>query len=115
MKKQILCLLLAAGLAWGSLITAEAAETRIEQVAVEITCSPVPAAGDEPGSVTASTTGTEFTIESAEYTNDTDIWVLGDEPVVMVELYAKDGYRFSYQKPLYHHRRRSRVQKGQAL
>ena len=45
MKKQILCLLLAAGLAWGSLITAEAAETRIEQVAVEITCSPVPAAG----------------------------------------------------------------------
>ncbi|HIT41252.1 MAG TPA: N-acetylmuramoyl-L-alanine amidase family protein [Candidatus Caccovicinus merdipullorum] len=96
MKKQILCLLLAAGLAWGSLITAEAAETRIEQVAVEITCSPVPAAGDEPGSVTASTTGTEFTIESAEYTNDTDVWVLGDEPVVMVELYAKDGYRFSY-------------------
>ena len=97
MKKQILCLMLAAVFAVGGLITAEAAdEKKIETVPVEVTCEPLPAAGDEPGTVKAATTSQEFTVEWAEYTNDVDVWVLGDEPKVMVELYAKDGFRFSY-------------------
>lgn len=97
MKKQLICLMLAAVFAAGGLITAEAAEEKkIETVPVEITCDPLPASGDELGTVKATTTSQEFTVEWAEYTNDEDTWQLGDEPEVMIELYAKNGFRFAY-------------------
>ena len=35
-----------------------------------------------------------FTVEYAEYSNEGDVWVVGDRPLVHVELTAKSGYRF---------------------
>ena len=46
--------------------------------------------------MTAESAG--YTVENAEYTNaeEKDVWTVGDVPEVKVELYAEDGYRFSY-------------------
>lgn len=44
----------------------------------------------------AKTSSREFTVKSAEYTNDVEVWSLGDKPRVKVVLEAADGYRFSY-------------------
>ncbi len=97
MKKKYRILMLAGclSLMWGITSAAEE-EVKIDKVSVQITCNPVPEAGEDVGTVSASTSGTEFTVEGAEYENDAGSWILGDEPVVLVELEARPGYRFSY-------------------
>ena len=77
-------------------ITAFAATEKIDTVKLSFTCDPVPKAGEAPGTVTARTSSREFTVKSAVYTNDVDVWSLGDKPRVKVVLEAADGYRFSY-------------------
>ena len=47
-----------------------------------------PKAGEAPGTVTASTTSREYTVESAEYINEAEKWSLGDKPRVKVVLTA---------------------------
>lgn len=96
MRKRWMSILLLAAMTAGMVMTAEAADTKIDDVVLNIQCDPEPKAGDEPGSVSVTTSSKEFTVDSAEYTNDVDTWVLGDEPVIVVELYAEDGYRFYY-------------------
>lgn len=97
MKKRISCLALAVLLTLGGALSAHADDlTKIDKVSVTVSCSPKPAAGDEVGNVTVTTESKEFTIDIAEFTTDNDTWVLGDEPMVLVELSANDGYRFSY-------------------
>lgn len=77
-------------------ITAFAATEKIDTVKLSFTCDPIPKAGEAPGTVTAKTSSKEFTVKSAEYTNDVEVWSLGDKPRVKVVLEAADGYRFSY-------------------
>ena len=77
-------------------ITAFAAAEKIDTVKLSFTCDPVPKAGEAPGTVTAKTGSREFTVKSTEYTNDVEVWGLGDKPRVRVVLEAADGYRFSY-------------------
>ena len=77
-------------------ITAFAAAEKIDTVKLSFTCDPVPKAGEAPGTVTAKTGSREFTVKSTEYTNDVEVWSLGDKPRVRVVLEAADGYRFSY-------------------
>lgn len=76
--------------------TAFAATEKINTVKLSFTCDPVPKAGEAPGTVTAKTSSKEFTVKSAEYTNDVEVWSLGDRPRVKAVLEAADGYRFSY-------------------
>lgn len=77
-------------------MTVFAAAEKIDRVKLTFSCDPVPAAGEAPGKVTVETTDNEFTVVSAEYTNDVDVWTLGERPEVEVTLKAAEGYRFSY-------------------
>lgn len=97
MKKKYKIFLLSAAFALAGAMTVFADdEVKIDKVPLKITCNPIPEAEAEPGTVTVTTASQEFTVQGAEYTNDVETWVLGDEPVVLVELEAKNGYRFSY-------------------
>lgn len=88
--------LLTLAFAWLMGITVYAAAEKIDTVRLTFSCDPVPAAGEAPGMVTAKTSSGEFTVENAEYTNDAEIWTLGERPEVEVTLKAADGFRFSY-------------------
>lgn len=76
--------------------TSLAATKKIDTVKLSFSYDKAPEAGEAPGSVTAKTSSKEFTVESAEYINDVEVWTLGDKPRVRVVLSAADGYRFSY-------------------
>ena len=75
-----------------------AADTKIDTVKLTFSYDTAPASGDSIGSIHVSGDTSSYYVESAEYTNadDQDTWTVGDIPEVKVELYAKDGYRFSY-------------------
>lgn len=75
-----------------------AADTKINTVRLTFSYGTAPATGDDIGDISVTTTGTGYTVESAEYTNadDKDTWTVGDVPEVKVELSAEDGYKFSY-------------------
>lgn len=90
------CLFLSLGFSGLTGITAFAAAERIDNARITFSYDQAPKAGEAPGTVAAATTSKEFTVESAEYANDTDRWTLGDRPEVTVILNAADGYRFYY-------------------
>lgn len=95
MKKWLSCLL-AAAMVLGMATTAQAADTKIDKVTVAFSYDAEPASGDSIGSVRAKTDSSQYTVNYAEYMNEGDRWAVGDRPMVMVELSARDGYRFSY-------------------
>ena len=90
------CLFLSLGFSGLTGTTAFAAAERIDNARITFSYDQAPKAGEAPGTVAAATTSKEFTVESAEYANDTDRWTLGDRPEVTVILNAADGYRFYY-------------------
>ncbi|MCD7908070.1 MAG: hypothetical protein LUH04_10400 [Clostridium sp.] len=95
--KMILgCLFLSLGCSVLGATTAFAASEKIDNARITFSYDQAPKAGEAPGTVTAKTTSKQFTVESAEYTNDVDQWRLGDRPEVTVTLIAADGYRFYY-------------------
>ena len=99
MKKQkALCLVMAAVMTVSSGFTAFASDTKIDKVRLEFSYGETPKSGDDIGDITVKAGGSEYYVESAEYTNsdNQDTWTVGDVPEVKIELSAKDGYRFSY-------------------
>ena len=71
---------------------------KIDTVRLQFHYDEEPASGESIGDVSVTSSEEEYTIDSVEFTNsqDQDTWVMGDVPEVKVELYAEDGYRFSY-------------------
>ena len=99
MKRLGLCLVLAAALTVCTGMAPLAAETKIENVKLEFSYGSggEPENGHEIGGINVTAPGdSPYIVEYAEYINDADVWVVGDRPIVRVELSAKDGYRFSY-------------------
>lgn len=100
MKRKWIGFVAAAAMAVSMSMTAWAAETKIDTVKLEISHEKAPASGDEIGSVRAKVSGDQpYTVEYAEYMFDDgyhDTWIVGDRPVVLVELTAKNGYKFAY-------------------
>ena len=96
--KKAWCIALAAAMTFMSVMPAFAADTKIDTVKLTFSYDTAPASGDSIGSIHVSGDTSSYYVESAEYTNadDQDTWTVGDIPEVKVELYAKDGYRFSY-------------------
>ena len=74
-----------------------AADTKIDSVKLDFSYSgEEPKSGNEIGRIhVKAPDGQPFTVEYAEYSNEGDVWVVGDRPLVHVELTAKSGYRFS--------------------
>ena len=68
--------------------SALAATAKIDTVKLTFSYDEAPKAGEAPGTVTASTTSREYTVESAEYINEAEKWSLGDKPRVKVVLTA---------------------------
>ena len=97
-KRKALCLLMAAAMTVSTGLTAYAADTKIDKVRLEFSYGEAPKSGDDIGDITVRAKDSEYYVESAEYTNadNQDTWTVGDVPEVKIELYAKDGYRFSY-------------------
>ena len=96
--KKAWCIALAAAMTFMSVMPAFAADIKIDTVKLTFSYDTAPASGDSIGSIHVSGDTSSYYVESAEYTNadDQDTWTVGDIPEVKVELYAKDGYRFSY-------------------
>ena len=96
--KKVWCMVLAAAMTFMSVMPAFAADKKIDTVKLTFSYDRAPASGDSIGSIHVSGDTDSYYVESAEYTNaeHQDTWTVGDVPEVKVELYAKDGYRFSY-------------------
>ncbi|MCC8024827.1 MAG: N-acetylmuramoyl-L-alanine amidase family protein, partial [Clostridium sp.] len=77
-------------------LTAPAASEKIDTVKLVFSYGETPRAGEAPGDIKARASGSGFSVESAEYANDVEVWKLGDRPEVKVTLAAAEGYRFSY-------------------
>lgn len=96
-KKQLAAFVMAGIMVLATGITVLASsETKIDKVKVTFSYDKAPENGDAIGEIHASADSDEYTIDHAEYTNDTDTWTIGQKPLVLVELSAKSGYRFSY-------------------
>lgn len=95
-KSILVCLFLSVILAAATGMTALAATEKIDPVRISFSYDQTPKAGEAVGTFKATTTSKEFTVESAEYTNDVETWSIGDRPKIEVTLRAEDGYRFSY-------------------
>lgn len=94
-RRNSLVLLLAAAMVLGSAFTAQAADTKIDKVTLQVSYDE-PKSGDDIGSVSVKTDSSEFRVDYAEYTNTSDTWSVGDLPEIRVELSARDGYKFAY-------------------
>lgn len=96
LKRGLTCLLVWACLFLTPAVTAFGAADKIDTVKLTFSYDRTPKAGEEAGTVEAKSTSRAFTVERAEYTNNTRIWELGDRPEVTVTLSAAQGFRFSY-------------------
>ena len=95
--KKWMGLMAAVCLVFGMQMTAYA-EEKIQDVTVTFSYDKEPESGDYVGSVRASApAGAPYEVQYAEYVTDSETWVVGDRPLVRVELYAKDGYYFGYE------------------
>ena len=100
LRKRWYAAALAAVLAAAMSVPALAADDRekIDDVKLRFSYSQEPASGEDIGDISVTAESAGYTVENAEYTNaeEKDVWTVGDVPEVKVELYAEDGYRFSY-------------------
>ena len=96
--RRWLCLTAAVIMVFGASFPAFAADKKIDTVKLKFSYNKEPESGDDIGTITVTSGGAGYRVESAEYTNgdDQDVWTVGDIPKVKVELSAEDGYRFSY-------------------
>ena len=96
MKKSMKLLVLTAALAVGMAIQAYGAEgTAITSIPLTFSWDTAPKGGEQVGEIYAATSSTQFIVEGAEYDKRDDAWIFGEQPIVEVELSAKDGYYFS--------------------
>ncbi len=95
-RRSCLIFALAAAMVMGTAFTAQAADTKIDKVKLVVTYDREPKSGDDIGNVTVKTDSSQFRVDYAEYTNESDTWSVGDEPTIKVELTSRDGYRFAY-------------------
>lgn len=72
------------------------ADTRINTVSITVTGAGTLKAGEPIGDVTVTSSGEGYYVDNAYFLNDHDIWQRNERPKIRVELYADDGYRFSY-------------------
>lgn len=93
--KKWYCWMLALVMVLGMAITVQAAE-KIDKVTVTFSYVGEPKSGESVGKVEAKAESNQYYVSYAEYMNENEVWAVGDRPMVKVELYAKDGYRFSY-------------------
>lgn len=101
--KKLWLFLMAAVLAIGSTGAAWADDKeKITDVTLKFSGTE-PESGEEIGDIHVEADGSQFRVEYAEYTNSSDYWVVGDEPEVLVELSARDGYKFSYTSKSHFH------------
>lgn len=97
MKRKWFCFMMVVTMLLSMAMTAWAADAKIDKVTIEITYGQEPKSGNEIGSVTAKVGGNEpYTVDYAEYISENDVWVVGDRPLVRVQLTAKSGSKFSY-------------------
>lgn len=97
MKKSWIGIVLLAGMLLGMQMTANAAE-KIDKVNLTFSYEngKEPEAGDEIGGIRVKADSqAKYEVNYAEFLTDSDMWTVGDRPVVKVYLYAKDGYYFS--------------------
>ena len=94
LKKQI-CIICTFIMVLSMGMTAQASDTKITSMKLTFSWSAEPKSGDEIGSINVKTDSSQFSVDSAEYETDNETWVVGDRPVVLVQLTAADGYRFS--------------------
>ena len=96
MKKSMKLLVLTAALAVGMAIQAYGAEgTAITSIPLTFSWDTAPKGGEQVGEIYVATSSTQFIVEGAEYDKRDDAWIFGEQPIVEVELSAKDGYYFS--------------------
>ena len=72
------------------------ADTRINTLSITVTGAGTLKAGEPIGDVTVTSSGEGYYVDNAYFLNDHDIWQRNERPKIRVELYADDGYRFSY-------------------
>ncbi|MDO4296306.1 MAG: N-acetylmuramoyl-L-alanine amidase family protein, partial [bacterium] len=75
---------------------AAASDTRIDEVSITIEAVGELKSGEEIQDVSVSSDSDEYSIDSAYFSTKETVWQSGETPLVCVELYAEDGYRFSY-------------------
>lgn len=90
LKAVILCFLMSA------FTVSALADTRIDTVSVTVTDAGTLEAGESIGDVTVTSSGEGYYVENAYFLNDHDIWQKNERPRIRIELYADEGYRFSY-------------------
>lgn len=97
MIKKPLCFVLAAIMTLAMGMTSQAADTKITSMKITFSyeSGSEPKSGDSIGGITAKTDSSQFDIDSVYYVNNNETWIVGDRPVVRVDLTARDGYRFS--------------------
>ena len=94
-KKIIAIMALAACLTLGGIFSAYGQENTITSVSLSFSWDKAPKGGDIVGSITASSSSSQFKVEGTEYVKDDDTWIFGERPVAEVELSAREGYKFS--------------------
>lgn len=98
MKKRWIGMALVAGMLLGLQTTALAAE-KIDDVSLTFRYEngKEPESGDYVGGVSVTVPSeSKYEVSSAWYLTESELWAVGDRPVVKVYLYANDGYVFGY-------------------
>lgn len=95
-KKIPVCLMVSVALSCFMGMAAFAAVEKIDTVKLAFSYGQTPKAGEALGEVTGRAESKEFTVDRVEYTNETDVWRLGERPEVQVTMTAEEGYGFSY-------------------
>ena len=82
-RRNCLIFALAAVMAVGTAFTALAEDTKIDKVKLSVSYDREPKSGDDIGNVYVKTDSSQFRVDYAEYTNDTDTWSVGDRKSVV--------------------------------
>lgn len=101
MKKRHICFILSLIFILCMAVTTNAATTKIDKVSLTFSYDEEPKSGSEVGSIKVKSNSQSYYVDYAEYSNETETWSVGDRPVVQIELFAADGYRFSYTSSKY--------------
>lgn len=97
MKKKWLGIMLSAVMVLGMQMTVYGAE-KIDKVSINLEYGDgsSPEAGDYIGEIkVAASDNSKYVVDYAEYVTDSEMWTVGDRPLVKVYLNAKEGYYFS--------------------
>lgn len=94
-KRPAVLLLFTALLSLGMAFCSQAEEKAITSIPLSFSWDQVPRGGELVGTITASSSSTQFVVEGADYVKDDDTWIFGEQPVVEVALSAEPDNRFT--------------------